>query len=251
MSSIEDAASGLLLPHASELDAGQISRTFSKGLRVLETLASSEEPMSAQEIARAIEADRAVVYRMLRTLKLHGLLSETEGDGKYSLGLRFLTMARHLQFDVRRSVYPILTELADTCAATAFLGLLEGSDVVCFASVESRKTNVTVRYREGVRHPKTKGASGLAIQLLERERARDPRDLRAARELGYATSTETLESGTAAISVPVRHPIHGRHACVTLVYAKTDERDVPGTAARLMDAARRIDLFAIEGVVSS
>jgi DNA-binding MarR family transcriptional regulator len=64
------------LPGTSDLDPRQVSRTFSKGLRVVETLAQSEEPLTAQEIARKIGTDRAIVYRMLRTLSLHGLLSE-------------------------------------------------------------------------------------------------------------------------------------------------------------------------------
>lgn len=240
MTSSEAAEASSKLPRASQLATSRHSRTFSKGLRVLEALAEADGPLTAQEIARVIGADRAIVYRMLHTLRLHGLLSESDGEGRFSLGLQLLTLARHIQFDVREIVTPVLEDLAEAASCTAILGVLEDSDIVCFASVEPRNTNVRVRYREGSRHPLGTGATGLAIDMLRPETASEAEPLQKARRLGYAVSVETLEAGTAAVGAPIAAPVHGRLASVGLIFAKSDERDVPAMGQQVIAAARRI-----------
>jgi DNA-binding IclR family transcriptional regulator len=97
-----------------------------------------------------------------------------------------------------------------------------------------------VRYREGFRHPIGTGATGLAIEMLQPVGAREREPLQAARRRGYAVSVETLEAGTAAVAAPIATAVHGRLASVGLIYAKSDDRDVPAMGELVTGAACRI-----------
>jgi DNA-binding transcriptional ArsR family regulator len=62
-----------------ELDRS-VSQTLSRGLAVLELLAAEGKALTAQQIATALGLSRPVVYRLLRTLAQHHLLSTEAGD---------------------------------------------------------------------------------------------------------------------------------------------------------------------------
>ncbi len=221
------------------LAGGSFSQTLSRGLRVLEVLAARGKPMSAAELSTALHMHRSVVYRLVRTLEEHRLLS-TEPDGRHSLGLGILTLARGVRLDLRAAALPVLTGLAEQLGATAILGVVEGNEIVCVASAEPQNSFLHVRYREGLRHTISAGASGHAVLSAAAPRDDEGPEVRKARRRGYAVSLEELESGTAAVSAPVIVAGAPVRSCVTVLFPKGHLKDERAVGQLVIDAANKL-----------
>ena len=75
------------------------SQTLSRGIRVLEIVASSPVNLSIAEIAAKLEVHRSIAYRIIRTLEQHHLLNRDEaGHIRSASGLAVL--ARSVQRDL-------------------------------------------------------------------------------------------------------------------------------------------------------
>lgn len=233
------AATGPTSGPEAALAGGSFSQTLSRGLRVLELLAAQREPMSAATLASKLQMHRSVVYRLVRTLEAHKLLA-TEPDGRYTLGLGVLTLARGVRLDLRAIAMPRLTALADEVGATAIFSVAEAGDMVCVASAEPENSFLHVRYREGLRHPMSAGASGIAVLSAQPAQPGERAEVAKARELGYAVSQEELETGTAAVSAPVVVPGRGTQGCVALLLPKDSFRDQSALGDRVIAAAREL-----------
>jgi DNA-binding IclR family transcriptional regulator len=224
---------------ASEFDRS-VSQTLSRGLQVLEVLADAGQPMSAQQIARRLGLSRPVVYRLLRTLAAHRLLSTDAGAGLYDLGLGLLNLSRHVQKNLRQAAFPALKQLAHDLDATAVLGLRDGDDVVYALSVEPEFARAAVRSREGARRPLESSTSGLAIRMSHPPNPGDDAELVTARERGYAARTTTIAGYPAtALAAPIPSQAGPSDACVTVLFPNViDDVDVRGS--RVAEVARSI-----------
>jgi len=221
------------------LSGGSYSQTLSRGVQVLEVLAAAQRPQSAGELADLLGMHRSVIYRLIRTLEGHRLLA-TEPDGRYTLGLGLLTLARGVQLDLRRMVRPVLTELSAAVGATAIVDLVEGDEIVCVASVEPSDGLVRVIYREGYRHPVNLGAGGLAILSAQPPEEGEREAITQAREQGYAVSSGELETGSMAISSPVIPPRGPARLSVTVLLPTSFEIDIPAVGEQVRRAAMQV-----------
>lgn len=227
------------LDAADERTRNSGSQTLSRGLQIVEVLAASNEPLSAPTIANLTGLGRPVVYRMLTTLKEHGLLRSDLPDGKYALGLGLLSLARRVNAGFREHAHPLVAKLADELKATAFIGMAEGDEVVCFIAREPHNTVVSIRYREGMRRPKSLGASGKVMRYLENPQS-DDAGVAMVRERGYAVSKEELEEKTSALSVPISRTDRTLHFCLTVVFPSLEPRTEAGAVQRLLETAEKI-----------
>lgn len=207
------------------------SQTLSRGIRVLEALA--ESPLTIAGLAEALEVHRSIVYRILRTLEDHGLVSR-DAAGLVSLAPRMAALARGVERDLQSAALPELTAVANQLGATAFLVTLDHTECVTLLSVEPR-SGTTVAQRPGTRHSLAVGAPGIAIQSLLTgaqlagiaRRELDPR--------GWAFSHDEVLPGLSSIAVPVTVP--GSPASAFAVVFVTGSLDVE-TAGRRLLAAR-------------
>lgn len=221
------------------------SQTLDRGIRVLELLAEADGPLSIAELAGALGVHRSIVYRILRTLEDHGLVTR-DAAGRVSLGSRLAALARSVARDLQSAALPELTAVANELGMTAFLVVLDHRECVALVSVEPRHAVATVAQRPGTRHPLASGAPGLAIQssLSEEEWARfapgeQPRPEAArARAAGFATSHDEVVRGLSSVAVPLRIPGQAP-AALAVVYLATD-RPVEALAAALTDAAASV-----------
>jgi DNA-binding IclR family transcriptional regulator len=220
------------------------SQTLSRGIRVLETLADAEAPMTIAELAKALEVHRSIVYRILRTLEDHGLVVRNEA-GAAQLGPRMASLARSVSRSLQRAALPQLTAIANELSMTAFLAVLDRGEVVTLVSIEPSNAHATVAQRPGTRHPVTTGAPGIAIQsVLSEAQWRTlpdghPRDeALEARRLGYATSHDEVISGLASVAVPL--VAHGQPLATLAVVYVANGRDTAAIGARLRQAARSV-----------
>ncbi len=192
-------------PAAARPQAGagrESSLTLERGLALLQAVADSEsEAPTISDLASAIGASRAAVYRLLVPLQERGLVRR---DGsKVRLGLGLLRLAASVTPQLRLAALPALRELAEAVGATAHLTVADGEEAQAIAVLEPSWTTYHVAYRVGTRHPLSRGAAGKAIGLREE----NP---------GWLATTGELQSGASGIAAPVRG-VPGLRASVGVV----------------------------------
>ncbi len=207
------------------------SQTLGNGLRVLEILRGHPHGLGVNAIAGELDAHRTVVYRLLATLRAHGLITR-DADGRHRLGVTLLGLAGAVRTDLRSTAAPPLSELAETVGATAFLTLAEGDEAMTVCVVEPRSARMHVAYRIGSRHPLTVGAPGLAI-LAGRPHVEGERtQVTTARATGYAITSSELESGAWGLAMPLADEAGWAIASVGVVALTELDPDLVVPAAR-------------------
>ncbi|PRX43415.1 IclR family transcriptional regulator [Prauserella shujinwangii] len=211
------------------------SQTLGRGLRVLELLRAHPDGLGVHAVAERLDLHRTVVYRLLGTLRAHGLVMQGEG-GRYRLGAGLLALAGGVRADLRAAAEPRLGALAEKVGATAFLTLAEGDEAVNACAVEPRHARLHVGYRVGVRHALTVSAAGLAILAARPPVAGERAAVTRARARGYAVTSGELEPGAWGLAAPL--PAAGVAASVGVV-ALTELAEA-GVARAVLDTARAI-----------
>lgn len=142
--------------------AAETSQTLDRGLTVLAVLAESPQGLTVTELASRLAVARTVVYRLVVTLEKHGLVRRAQ-DGRCRLGLAVLTLARQMTPFVRDAAMPALRRLADSVAATSFLALVDGTDMMFIAVAEPARSDLHFSIQVGMRRPIELSAAGRAI----------------------------------------------------------------------------------------
>lgn len=185
------------------------AQTLDRGLRVLAALAEAPHGLSASELAAELGVARPIVYRLLVTLREHGL-AQRSSDRRFRLGLGVLALARNVQPLLREVAQPVLRLLAGRAGATAHLTVADGNDALAVAVVEPQWTDYHVGYRVGTRHPLERGAAGRAITALT-----DP-DHDRPHDTGWFATSGELQAGAHGVAAPVRG-VAGLRASVGVV----------------------------------
>lgn len=225
---------------------GATAQTLSRGIRMLEFLADRGGGSTIPEVVAGLDLHRSIVYRLLRTLEEHGLVTRDE-SGRVSLGLRLAALASSVEHDIQSAALAELRETAEDLRATCFLGVLDRGEVVTLVSVEPRRSRVTVAEHPGTRHPLGIGGPGRAVASLlpeaEWPASVDREAMAAIRKDGYASSRDEVIPGLHSVAVPLA--LRGyAPMTVAVVYVST-ELDASAIARRLSAAAETIRL-AIE-----
>ncbi|WP_340685952.1 helix-turn-helix domain-containing protein [Amycolatopsis coloradensis] len=192
------------------------SLTLDRGLALLQAVADAGgEAATISELAVAIGASRAAVYRLLVPLSERGLVWR---DGnKVRLGVGLLRLAGQVLPQLREAARPVLRELAEKVGATAHLSVAQGDQAQAVAVVEPSWTSFHVAYRVGTRHPLSAGAAGKAITL------------RPGGGEGWVTSSGELEAGASGVAAPVRG-VPGLKASLGVVSLEPLDASVVGPA---------------------
>ena len=213
------------------------SQTLSRGIRILEVLADASSAMSIDELAAELQLHRSIVYRLLRTLEEHALVSR-DPAGLVSLAPRLASLAAAVSRDLQAAALPELTATANDLGMTCFLAVLDRDQCVTLASVEPHHTVATMVQHPGASHPVWRGAPGKAIltELPVQQWPFPPTaDLVAEvdlfRERGWATSRDEVIPTVRAIAVPLR--VRGQRPAAIAVVHIGDRDDAPAIAARL------------------
>ncbi|MFF7389428.1 IclR family transcriptional regulator [Streptomyces scabiei] len=172
-----------------------------RGLRALELVSLTSEGLTVADLAARLEIDRAIAYRIVRTLEEHGLVSR---QGKrVRLGAGAATLAGRFQHQLVLAAQPVLQQLADVTGTSAFLTVAHGArECVPVAGAQPTVQHgpVQVGYRIGVRHPLERGANGVAILALQPPAPGEPEEVALAREQGYSVTSGQLQQGATGIA---------------------------------------------------
>jgi DNA-binding IclR family transcriptional regulator len=145
-----------------------------KGMKILEDLAASSEPLSIVDLARIQGKGRNEIYRMLCSLESLGYITREASTKRYSLSLKLFQMAnRYPPLERLRLVarQPLL-DLADRIQESCHLCVMDGPylSVVAQASGNER---IRISFRLGARFDPLETCSGklLLCELDESSRS--------------------------------------------------------------------------------
>lgn len=144
----------------------QVDQTLEKSMTVLETVARMKEPCGVTEIADMLGLTRSNAHRILKGLVVLGYLRPSPAKrGHYELTIKLWEIGSHFfsKLDIRRICAPYMTRVAEATRETVLLSVLDGSEVLFLAAIESPQA-VRAYTAVGQRAPTHCVASGL-VQL--------------------------------------------------------------------------------------
>ena len=92
------------------------------------------------ELLRQVKLDKSTLYRLLEALRSYEVIAVDRGNGKYSLGMKLFELGTISvdRLEVSQLAMPALEWLAEQTGETAHLCVLDRSEVLYIAKVESR-----------------------------------------------------------------------------------------------------------------
>ncbi|MEM8663416.1 MAG: helix-turn-helix domain-containing protein, partial [Pseudomonadota bacterium] len=136
---------------------------LSKGLDIIELLASEPIGMRKSEIARALDRSVSEIFRMLVVLEERGYVAQTRTE-QYALTTKLFEVA-HRHPPIRRLSLvagDVMRDIAHSTNQSVHLGVLHGVDVLIIAQVDAPGNHVH-SVRLGARIPLLQTASGVVL----------------------------------------------------------------------------------------
>lgn len=195
-------------------------RALERVVAILEAVAEEREALTPTAVAGRIGLSLSTVSRLMRQLADEGILERQGADSSYVLGARLIAIARAAiePKDLVEAALPEMRALRDACEETVSVHIRRGEYRICVAVVESPRPIRRV-VPVGFALPVVSGATGAAIlsamDPAEAEALLRRSDLSAkaqkaaakavaqARQTGYATATEAVTEGVAALAAPI------------------------------------------------
>ena len=201
------------------------AKALVKGLALVEHVAESERPLRLVDLVEVSGVPRPTALRLLDVLCRAEVL-RVDGAGAYTLGPRVAAWGQSFldRLDLRSQAAELMEELVEISGETCFLGVLDGSQVLYVAAVNSPKP-VRPAARPGSRNPLHSTGIGkallagltdpevveLLVEPLERRTENTLTDvgavlgqLRGVRERGFAIDEIENEEGVRCVAAPVR-----------------------------------------------
>ncbi len=237
---------------------------LSKGLDILELLATRKDGLRKSEIASALNRSLSEIFRMLAVLVDRGYVLFDPASEQYSLSLKLFELA-HQHPPVKRlttvAAEP-MARLADRLNQSVHLAILSGNEVLVIAQNDPPGNNIT-SVRLGARIPATITASGavLVSHFTEPEIARfcagltdaTPEQIKSFRENvdqivqhDVCVSPSMVIAGVQNISTPVTDYSGKVVAALTVPYIQrlisTGDPDVEAAMDALIATGREISV---------
>ncbi|HZS34109.1 MAG TPA: IclR family transcriptional regulator [Methylomirabilota bacterium] len=246
--------------------ADYLIQSVSRALDILEAFTSTEGELGVTELSRRLKLHKNNVFRLLATLETRGYVEQDRESGNYRLGLKTFEVAsvftHHL--GVVRQARPVLEQLAQATGEAAYLGVLDGANVVCIDMVETTQPVRAVSHlgRRLPAHAAALGKAQLAFRSREEreewwkqappaaltgrtltEPAALVEELGRVAERDLAVEDEELEPGVRALAAPVRDYAKRVVGAISIrgpAFRLPPERLEPELAARVRAAARDV-----------
>jgi DNA-binding IclR family transcriptional regulator len=198
----------------------------SRTMAILECLSEAPKGATISELVTRLDVEKSIVSRIVATLEGDGYVVRTGQGDSFSIALRFAAITlRHIdQLGISEFCLPLLRELVDKTGELIQLAITENGRMVYVAQAEGKQRIrlLSLIGRSVVLHASTAGKVWLAslpedaalatvlkqgfkpqtaktIRTLDQLRA----ELTRVRKHGYATVSEELIEGAAAVGVPV------------------------------------------------
>ncbi len=118
---------------------GKTLDSVATAAQVLEELAHAPQAVGVTDLARRLGSSKARVYRVLTSLKAHGLVDQEPATERYRLGWKLFQLGERAgaQFDLRRLAEPVLKHLRDGTGQSALLSVPANGEAVVVAAVDN------------------------------------------------------------------------------------------------------------------
>jgi DNA-binding IclR family transcriptional regulator len=140
-----------------------MDKTLAKGLRLLETLATSTEPRGVTSLAKELGLTKSNAHRLLYTLTSNGFVRRLDsGSDVVCVKLWELGALVRSRIDLTKVARPHMETLALKTGESVHLSILDGLDTVYLDKIESKQPIATYS-RIGGRNPAWCVATGKAM----------------------------------------------------------------------------------------
>ncbi|MDB5963782.1 MAG: IclR family transcriptional regulator, partial [Polaromonas sp.] len=121
--------------------------------------------MRLVDLSQQMGLERPTAHRLLKALTQEGMLVQSAGNRRYSLGplLFELGISATHQFNLKDICQPVCMALAEQTGDTSFLFLRSGHDAVCISRIQGTYPIQTPSVPVGSRQPLGVSAGGLAL----------------------------------------------------------------------------------------
>lgn len=121
-------------------------------IQLVEVLCASEQPLGVGELARRLNSNTNMTFRLLRTLEESGWIRQRD-DAKYEMGLRpFHFTSRPVgRMDLRRAADVPLRRLWDATGQSTYLGIVDGTRTLFIEHLDATG-DISLRARPGGRY---------------------------------------------------------------------------------------------------
>ncbi len=120
-----------------EIDAVPVQAILNAS-EALAYIARTGQGVGVRELARELRLARGTAARILQSLYVCGLLRREDETSRFHLGSKFLELAAEHRrcLSINKTARPYITALSQTLRETAFLGVLDGPNVVIVDRVD-------------------------------------------------------------------------------------------------------------------
>ncbi|MBP6562961.1 MAG: helix-turn-helix domain-containing protein [Neisseriaceae bacterium] len=208
-------------------------QTLERGLQALEVIANQQGRLTIAKLAIALDLNRTITYRIVKTLQEQGFVEHDSSDGLY-VGAKILHLYELFEQKLPHNSQYILDQLSVQTNACTAMVMADRQECVVVKTAAQNASVLQVNYRLGTRHPMGLAAAGVAVMSTFAAQEDDPDAVVAARTLGYAHSQNVLQPGAIGLFVPLPH----RHMAIGLITLSAV--DVDTLLPQLQEAARRL-----------
>lgn len=223
-----------------------------RALVILEYLGTQTKEIGVRELGQAIGLSKSSVHRILQTLRARGFVKWNPDNARYSLGMRAFEVGCGIlrSMEAHTVAKPHLEQLVNALGETAFLGVLDDTELVYIDKIDGRRS-VRMYADIGARRPLHCTGIGKAL-LAHLERPEidrilaakpltrytkntivDPdvlrQELEKIRRQGYAEDSEEIEEGLYCAGAPLFNysgrPVAAISVSVPKIGAQNVQRD--------------------------
>lgn len=235
-----------------------------KLIDILEIIAEAKSSKTVNDVVDICGMSRPNAYRYLMTLQNNGYVLQND-DGSYHLGPKLLYLAKQYlnQFNWLQAAQDIMKELSQTSNETVHMGILDETEIVYMARVDSPQS-IRMFSEIGSRNPVHCTAMGKALLAFMDNNLResilsqidlepktkntitDVNELRNELEIikknGYAIDDIENEDGVRCIGTVINNA-YGQAVCALSISGpafRLNLENLKDLSVPLMDAAKRI-----------
>ncbi len=213
------------LPKAAGKPAPAGTSTLDLALHAVDYLVQQSRPASLAQIAEALSASKATIYRHLVTLQRHGFVRQEAETGRYEAGIKLMMLGEALRqrFDIVSAAREELMTLRDHTGQAVTVCAAIDEELIVLELIQGR-TLIEFSTRPGTRlafHASAHGKIWLAFGSQERTAAiaNGPleawtpatiistqallAEVEAVRKRGWATAPNEVITGVNTLAAPV------------------------------------------------
>lgn len=116
-------------------------QSVERTIEVIKVMSCVKDGISLTQLSKSVDLHKATISRILKTLKLKGLVEQNPENLKYSLGTGFLEISLNYleSMDLRKIALPYMRVLQEKTGETVNLAILDNFEVIYIERIDSKQ----------------------------------------------------------------------------------------------------------------